>query len=248
MQVDVTTRMGALQAATATGLPILDRMLSGGLRAATPVLDETEIVARLATRALHREHPDSRVSYGALWTGQAWQDKASQGAVSAAVETVVKKVGALLHVHRTEPFEPTATFGGITTGLLGRHERVVVVIDGIEALSASLGGDEARAAQANSSLENRVCAVALELRRIAESGAAILVTTQSRHLDLVAPAATVSAELRGVEGSTSGKNERLLALGARPLELVVRKNHTGPTGIVPLRFIAGAATFEERAP
>ena len=90
--------------------------------------------------------------------------------------------------------------------------------------------------------------VAFELRRIAEGGCAVLVTSQARHADLVAPAATMSADLRNVEGSASPLNERQLALGARPVELMVRKNHTGPTGIVPLRFIAGAATFEERAP
>lgn len=282
MQVDVTTRMGALHPATATGLPILDRMLAGGLRAGTlfavagppgvgktafallvaymasraraatvfasPVLDETELVARLATRALHRDHPDSRVSYGALWTGQAWQDESSHAAVSAAVDTVVKKVGNMFHVHRSEPFEPSAVLAGVAAQLWARHERVVLVVDGIEALSASVGGDALRAGQANASLENRVSQVALELRRLAEGGCAVLVTAQARHMDLVAPAATVSAELRGVDGSPSPLNERQLSLGARPVELVVRKNHTGPTGIVPLRFIAGAATFEERAP
>jgi replicative DNA helicase len=37
-------------------------------------------------------------------------------------------------------------------------------------------------------------------------------------------------------------------LGARPVELVVIKNRVGPTGIVPLSFVPGAATFEERGP
>ncbi|GMV19306.1 MAG: hypothetical protein AMXMBFR56_75300 [Polyangiaceae bacterium] len=282
MQVDVTTRMGALHPATATGLPILDRMLAGGLRTGTlfaiagqpgvgktafallvaymaararaatvfasPVLDETEVVARLATRALHRDHPDSKVSYGALWTGQAWQDEATHGAVSAAVETVVKKVGSMFHVHRSEPFEATASIAAVAAQLWARHERVVLVLDGIEAFSASVGGDATRAGHANSSLENRVSEVALELRRIAEGGCAVLVTAQARHMELVAPAATISAELRGVDTSGSPLNERQLTLGARPVELVVKKNHTGPTGIVPLRFVAGAATFEERAP
>ena len=57
-------------------------------------LDETEMMARLAARALHREHPDSRTPYGAIWSGQAWQDEATRRPVGAAVETVVKKVGA----------------------------------------------------------------------------------------------------------------------------------------------------------
>lgn len=282
MQVDVTTRMGALHPATATGLPILDRMLAGGLRTGTllsvagsagvgktslalffaymaararaatlfvsPVLDETEVVARLAARALHRDHPESRVSYGAIWTGQAWQDVATHAPVSAAVETVVKKVGSMFHVHKTDGFETTSAIAAAAAELWARHERVVVVIDGIETFSAHVGGDRERAAQANAALDNRVGQVALELRRIAEGGAAVIVTALSRHSDLVAAAATLSADLRAIDASGSPLNERHLALGGRPVELVVRKNHAGPTGIVPLRFIAGAATFEERAP
>ncbi len=282
MQVDVTTRMGALHPATATGLPILDRMMAGGLRTGTlfcvagppgvgktafalllaymaararaatvfasPVLDETEIVARLATRALHRDHPDSRVSYGSLWTGQAWQDETTHGPVSAAVDTVVKKVGTMFHVHRTDPFESTQSVASMAAALWGRHERVVLVLDGIEALSVASAGDTERGRLANASLENRISQVAYELRRIADGGCAIVVTSQPSHAELISPAASMLAELRGVEGIAVPPNERLLALGARPVELVVRKNHTGPTGIVPLRFVAGAATFEERAP
>jgi replicative DNA helicase len=282
MQVDVTTRMGALTPATATGLPILDRMLAGGLRTGTlfsvagppgtgktafallaaymaararaatvfvsPVLDETEVMARLATRALHRDHPDSRVTYGSLWTGQAWQDDATSGPVSAAVDTVVKKVGQAFHVFKAEPFEPTATLAQVAATLWGRHERVVLVVDGLEAFSASVGGDSERAQAVNSSIEGRLLQVAYELRRVAEGGCAVVVTVPSRYGDVIAPAATLAAELRNVEGAAVLPNERLLVLGARPVELVVRKNATGPTGIVPLRFLAGAATFEERAP
>jgi DnaB-like helicase C terminal domain len=282
MQVDLTTRMGSLSPATATGLPILDRMLSGGLRTGTlfsiagatgvgktafallvaymaararaatvfvsPVLDETEVMARLAARALHRDHPDSRVSYGAIWTGQAWQDDATHASVSASVDTVVKKVGTTFHVWRAEPFESTVELRNMASQLWSRHEKVVMVVDGVEAFSASVGGDATRAASANSSLENRLSEVAHELRRVAEGGCAIVVTVQARYADLIAPAATLATELRPVEASNVPLAERALALGARPVELVVKKNHVGPTGIVPLRFIAGAATFEERAP
>jgi replicative DNA helicase len=282
MQVDVTTRMGALQPATATGLPLLDRLLAGGLRAGTlftvagppgagktafallvaymaararaatvfvsPVLDETEVMARLATRALHRDHPESRVSYGSLWTGQAWQDDAVHASVSAALDTVVKKVGQAFHLYRAEPFEPTSHLAQVAASLWAKHERVVLVVDGLEAFSASVGGDAARAAAANASVEGRLLQAAYELRRIAEGGCAIVATVSSRYGDLVTPAASLAAELRTIEGVAVPLNERLLVLGARPVELVVKKNSTGPTGIVPLRFIAGAATFEERAP
>lgn len=282
MQVDVTTRLGALTPATPTGLASLDRMMGGGLRSgalvsisgmpgsgktamaltlaymaarsraaviyASATLDETEVMARLSARALHREYPDIKVTYGSIWSGEAWQADATRGPVSSAVETVAKKVGALLHLHRIEPFDGTETIRRPAADLWGRHERVVVVIDGIEALSAAVGDDEELAAQVNSSLEGRVVQVAYELRRIADRGAAFVVTVSPRYAELVMSAATFATEMRGLESAPVPVSERALALGARPVDLVVRKNHMGSTGIVPLRFVAGAATFEERAP
>lgn len=280
MQVDVTARLGAQAPATPTGLPVLDRLLGGGLRTgmlvaisgatgigktalalnlaymaarskaavlfASATLDETEIVARLASRALHREYPESRTSYGAIFTGQAWQDAATRGPVSSAVDTVAKKVGALLHFHRADPFESTTLLRRAAGELWDRHDRVVVVVDGIEAWAAHCGGDAGRAAQANSSLDSRVSVVAHELARLGR-GAAVVVTVSGRHAELVAPAATFSAEMRGLSSGLAA-TEQALALGARPVDLRVRKNQLGPTGIVPLRFVAGAATFEEHAP
>lgn len=272
MQVDVTTRMGALTPATPTALPSLDRLLAGGLRRGTLMavtgpsgigrtafvlllayiaarsraavlfssvsLDETEIMARLAARALHREHPDSCTSYGAIWSGEAWQDDNMRRPVGRAVETVVQKVGPMLHVHRGRPFEPLSTLVGLAAQLWERHERVVVVVDDVEAFSAS----------AKSAHEDRVTQVAFELRQAAENGCAVVLTALSRHADLVAPAATLAAEMRAVSQAPVPMDDRLLALGARPIELVITKNRVGPTGIVPLSFVPGAATFEERAP
>jgi hypothetical protein len=216
---------------------------------ASTTLDETELMARLAARALHREYPDSKTTYGTLWTGQAWQDDETLGPVSAAVDTVCKKVGNHFHVHRADPFETTSTLRRHAAALWGRYDRVVMVVDCLEAFSASTGGDRERAYSANSSLEGRIAEVAFELRRIADEGCAVVTTVQSRSADLVSPAATLAAEIRTLEtASPVPVSERFLALGARPVELMVRKNHVGPTGIVPLRFIAGAATFEERAP
>lgn len=282
IQVDVTTRLGAPEKATGTGLPMLDRIMAGGFRSGTlltiagapgvgktalalflaymtarartatvfvsPVLGETELVARLAARALHREQPESKTSYGAIWTGQAWQDDSVRGAVTSAVETVVKKVGGMFHVWRAEPFEPTSTLSQVASQLWARHERVVVVIDGIDAFSAKGTGDAIGRTTANACIDSRVQQVAYELRMMAEEGCAVVATLPSRFSDVVSPAATVAAELRNVEGSAVPLVERQLALGTRPVELVVRKNHVGPTGIVPLRFMAGAATFEERGP
>src|SRR5678815_2254022 len=88
IQVDVTTRLGAVAPATTTGMADLDALLGGGLRSGTHLLvtgapgvgktafalmlaymaarskaavlfssvglDDTEVVARLAARAVHR--------------------------------------------------------------------------------------------------------------------------------------------------------------------------------------------------
>lgn len=282
MQVDVTTRLGAPEKPTGTGLPLLDRMMAGGFRSGdlvtiagapgvgktalalflaymtarartatvfvSPVLGETELVARLAARALHREHPESTTGYGAIWTGQAWLDDSVRAAVTASVETVVKKVGGMFHVWHADPFEPTSTLSQLASQLWARHERVVMVIDGIDAFSATGSGDAVGRTAVNACIDSRVQQVAYELRLIADEGCAVLATLPSRFAEVVAPAATVAAELRNVEGTAVPLVERQLALGTRPVELVVRKNHVGPTGIVPLRFMAGAATFEERGP
>jgi hypothetical protein len=209
-------------------------------------LDETEVMARLAARALHREHPDSKTPYGAIWSGQAWQDDATHRPVSDAVETAVKKVGAFLHLYRAEPFASTALLADCAAHLWTRHDRVILVVDDIEAFSA--GFDANRASEANSSYHNRIAEVAFELRRICDQGCAVVATVLARNAELVSPAATLAAELVTRESTPSAISERMLALGARPVDLVITKNRVGPTGIVPLRFIPGAATFEERAP
>ena len=210
-------------------------------------LDETEVMARLAARALHREYPDIRTPYGAIWSGQAWQDEATRRPVGTAVETVVKKVGSHLHLHRAKPFESTSTVAQLVSHLWGRHERVVLVVDGLEGFCVG-GGESKRASVANSSYDGRVAQVAYELRQLADEGCAVVATVQARNAKLVTPAATLSAEVRALESAPTAMPERLLALGARPVDLAVIKNALGPTGIVPLRFIAGAALFEERAP
>lgn len=210
-------------------------------------LDETEVMARLAARALHREHPDALTPYGAIWSGQAWQEDATRRVVNAAVETVVKKVGAHLHVHRAEPFESTYDLGNAVAHLWDRHDRVVLVVDGAEAFCAA-DAEGRHSVQANGSIHGRVAQVAYELRKLSGQGCAVVITSQARFADLVSPAATLSAELRTAERTATPMASRLLSLGARPVDLVVTKNAVGPTGIVPLRFVAGAAMFEERGP
>jgi RecA/RadA recombinase len=281
MQVDITSRMGALHPATPTGFSKLDRLLVGGLRTGTLMavcgapgvgrtafclllaymaararaavaftsvaLDETEVMARLAARALHREYPESRTPYGAIWSGQAWQDDFTRRPVAAAVDTVVKKVGAQLHLYKAQPFESTAELADIAAHLWGRHDRVVLVVDDIEAFAAG-GVDAEHFAAANAGLDSRITQVAYELRRIAEQGCAVVTTALTRNAHLVCPATTLAGELCAREDAKEPSDERLQALGARPLQLLVRKNRVGPRGTVPLLFIPGAATFEERTP
>jgi predicted ATP-dependent serine protease len=272
MQVDVTTRLGALSAATATGFPSLDRMLRGGLRTGTVVaiagapgvgrtalalligymaarakagvvfasasLDATEIVARLAARALEREYPDAHTPYGMIWSGQAWQDATTHRALADAVETVVKKVGAQLHLYRAAGLESTNSLAQCAAHQWSRSERAVLVVDDIEAFSAEGVGQMAHAAAANASMEGRVTHVAYDLQRIAAQGCSVIFTTLSRHAELVAPAATLAAELRLAPDAASEPEER-------SMELSVYKNRVGETGIVPLRFVPGAGLFEE---
>ncbi|HEY2405290.1 MAG TPA: DnaB-like helicase C-terminal domain-containing protein [Polyangiaceae bacterium] len=281
MQVDVTTRLGALSAATPTGFRSLDAMLSGGLRSGTVLtitsapglgrtalclliaymaartragvvfasvsLDATEVMARLAARALHREYPDAQTPYGVIWSGQAWQDAATHRAVSDSVETVVKKVGSQLHLYRAAPFESTSSLAECAAHQWSRHERAVLVVDDIEAFSAVGGGAAAQFAAVNGSLDSRITQVAYDLRRIADQGCAVIVTGLARHADLMAPAATIAAQLLPGEVRTSNAPEMKRSLGARPVDLIVSKNRIGPTGVVRLRFVPGAGTFEERA-
>jgi predicted ATP-dependent serine protease len=212
-----------------------------GVVLASASLDPTEVVARLAARALHREYPDARTPYGMIWSGQAWQDAATHRAVADSVETVVRKVGSQLHLYRALGLESTSSLAECASHQWSRHERAVLVVDDIEAFSATGDGSLAHIAAANGSMEGRVTHVAYDLRRIAEQGCAVIFTALARHSDLIAPAATLAGELRGVPGAPNDQN-------GRAMEFVVYKNRMGETGIVPLRFMPGAGLFEERDP
>ena len=281
MQVDVTTRMGAMGLPTTTGIEPLDRLLAGGLRPATMLsiggtpgcgktalalliaymaararaavifasatLDETEIVARLTARAMYREYPESETPYGSIWSGEAWQDDFTRQAVGTSVNVAIRKVGDLLHLLRTRSMDSTAEIGAAAAYLWSRHERVVVVVDGIEAFSAAAGGDAVRAAGVNADYSNRISQVAHEFRQLAENGCAMVVTCQARSQHLVLPAATAGCELVDAAMPTVGSSMREDALGAREVVLTLVKNHVGPRASIPLRFIAGSSVFETPA-
>jgi predicted ATP-dependent serine protease len=212
-----------------------------GVVFASASLDATEVMARLAARALHREYPDAHTPYGMIWSGQAWQDAATHRAVADSVETVVKKVGAQLHLYRASGLESTNSLAECASQQWSRHERAVLVVDDIEAFSSTGDGSIAHAAAANGSMEGRVTSVAYDLRRIADRGCAVIFTTLARHAELVAPAVTLAGELHEVPNVPRDND-------ARSMEFAVYKNRIGETGVVPLRFVPGAGLFEEQAP
>jgi hypothetical protein len=212
---------------------------------ASAALDETELVARLAARAMYREYPESETPYGAIWSGDAWQDDFTRVAVGTSVNVAIRKVGQLFHLFRARPFDTTLEIGAAAAHLWGRHERVMLFVDGVEALGAAMGGDLARAATVNADFSNRMTQVGYELRSLAEGGCGVVVTVESGHAEWLLPSATVAAELRPASMHREFSVSRDRALGAQGIDLVITKNHLGPTGTIPLKFIAGGAVFEE---
>ena len=236
---------GSGRTAVALSLAYLAARARAGVVVAGAAVDPTEIVARLAARALHREYPDALTSYGEIWTGQAWADDASRRPIADAIETVMKKVGTQLHLFRGTGLETTQALAECVAQQWARSERVVLVVDDVEGFLAMGDGGATRAALVNTSFEARMTQVGYELRRIAEQGACVIATVLSNHLPLLSPAATVAVELEAREAPVAESTERLRKLGARTLLLKVSKNRVGSTGDIPLSFIPGAATVEE---
>ncbi|HET7545064.1 MAG TPA: DnaB-like helicase C-terminal domain-containing protein [Polyangiaceae bacterium] len=215
-----------------------------GVVFASASLDATEVMARLTARALYREYPEVNTPYGMIWSGQAWQG-ATHRAVADSVETVVKKVGAQLHLYRARGLESTQALAECAAQQWSRHERAALIVDDIEAFSASGNGSVAHAAAANSGMDGRVTHVAYDLRRIADQGCSVVLTTLARHAEFVAPAVTIAGELRPLPHAPApGPLEE----EGRAMELYIYKNRIGETGSVPLRFIPGFSLFEESKP
>ncbi|HVU04436.1 MAG TPA: DnaB-like helicase C-terminal domain-containing protein [Polyangiaceae bacterium] len=205
-------------------------------------LDETEIMARLTARALHREYQNVSATYGTIWSGQSMQDPALRGPISSCLATVAKKVGEHLYLHAAEPMEDVASLADHAAFLWARNERVVVVVDGAEAYSA---GELSGTPGALGTYDARLCLVAYELSRLAAQGCAVITTCSSENANILEPAATVFAELRG-NRDTAPKPTKKKGIDSRPLDLVVLKNRLGPTPTVPLTYSAAASVLEER--
>ncbi len=235
---------GSGRTSVALALAYLAARARAGVVLAGAAVDPTEVVARLAARALHREYPDARTSYGEIWSGRAWKDDASRRPIADAIDTVMKKVGTQLHLFRGTGLETTQALAECVAQQWARSERVVLVVDDVEGFLAMGDGGPTRAALVNASFEARLTQVGYELRRIAEQGACVIATVLSEHLSPLSPAATAVLELQpGAVLAEQG--ERLTALGARELNLVVTKNRLGNTGAVPIHFVPGAGTVEQ---
>src|SRR5215207_5155385 len=237
---------GSGRTSVALALAYLAARALAGVVLAGAAVDPTEVVARLAARALHREYPDARTSYGEIWTGQAWADDASRRPIADAIDTVIKKVGSQLHLFRGTGLETTQALAECVAQQWARSERVVLVVDDVEGFLAMGDGGMTRASLVNGSFEARMTQVGYELRRIAEQGACVIATVLSHHLPFLSPASTVAMELESSEAPAHELTERLRKLGAQNLQLKVSKNRVGSTGEVPLSFIPGAGTVEER--
>src|SRR5688572_21851137 len=221
---------GSGRTSVALALAYLAARARAGVVVAGAAVDPTEIVARLAARALHREYPDASTSYGEIWTGQAWALDASRRPIADAIDTVMKKVGGQLHLFRGTGLETTQALADCVAQQWARSERVVLVVDDVEGFLAMGDGGTARAALVNGSFEARITQVGYELRRIAEQGACVIATVLSEHLPSLSPASTVAMELESSEVPAHELTDRLRKLGAQNLRLKVSKNRVGSTG------------------
>jgi RecA/RadA recombinase len=189
-------------------------------------LDDTELLARLASRALRRTYPSSEVTYGDIWSGGAQRSDAVRRAISTAVDTVVEKVGPHFYFARLLPGESLSDVAERCTQLFARYERIVLVLDDIEGLVTK-----------ETTLEARLVSAAYDLKEIADHGCAVVFSVLARHAELVAPAATAMLALRPRDSGPGG---------AGILELSVTKNRLGPVGSLDLQVVLSASEFRDR--
>jgi RecA/RadA recombinase len=230
--LSLTGQPGVGKTALALLIAYMAARTRAGVIVTSAALDETEVVARLAARAINREYPSARMSYATIWSGEAFAHDETRRVVNAAVETVHQKVGGYLHLGRLLPGNPLHTLADQLGVFWARHERLVVVVDDLEAAIAdpSLPGGD---------LPSRLLDAAFALRALAERGATVICTCLDRHADLVAPAASVCARLvRTAQGDR----------GEWAAELVLSKNRLGPSGAVPLQLTPGTMQLVERRP
>jgi hypothetical protein len=188
-------------------------------------LDETELVARLAARALRKSYPSSELTYGDILSGNALTDTV-RSAVSAAVETVVEKIGQHFYFSPLAGGTSLAEWVKRSFQLWGRHERMVLVFDDLEGLLAP-----------GEPLDAGLLRVGYELKALTEHGCSVVFTVLDVHTPLIAPTADALVKL------SSPVNHS--AAGPKSLEMQLFKNRLGPTGAVSLEVLFGATEFHE---
>jgi RecA/RadA recombinase len=224
MVVGLLGAPGAGKTSLALAMAYMAARTQAGVAFAGRSLDDTEIFARLAARALRRSYPASEVTYGDIWSGTAFRGDEVRRAISDAVGTVVQKVGAHLHLARVGPREPLAEFTARSAVLWARHERVLVFVDDVEGLVVPERG----------SLEGQLVGISYELRELAETGCTVVYTALSRHEELLSPASTLLVKATPLE--PVGKHRI-------PLELRVLKNRLGPSATIIVQALFGALEF-----
>jgi archaellum biogenesis ATPase FlaH len=217
---------GSGRTALALMMAYMAARASAGVVFATRGVEETELVARLAARAVRRVYPASEVTYGDILAGGVTANDTVRRAVSDAVETVIQKVGAHLHLARFSAGDTLALLLERSTPLWARYERAVLLVDDIEGIAVSEAGD----------LDTRIAATAYALRQVADQGCAVVLTALDRHAELVAPAATM------LVGVAPGEVDDGKAVS---LALNVRKNRVGGIGRVLVRALFAASEFSE---
>jgi hypothetical protein len=196
-----------------------------GVAFAARSLDDTEVFARLAARALRRSYPASEVTYADIWSGTAFGGDQVRRAISDAVGTVVQKVGSHLHLARLVPGEPLALLASRAAALWARHDRVLFFIDDVEGMVTPERG----------SLEAQLVALGYQLRELADTGCTVVFTALARHRDFLAPGASTVIRV------TSQPSPALPV----PVELRVEKNRLGPVGTLGLTALFGALEFNQ---
>jgi hypothetical protein len=216
---------GSGRTAVALMLAYMAARTQAGVCFAARGLDETELVARLAARALRKSYPSSELTYGDILSGNALTDTVRR-AVSAAVETVVEKIGQHFYFSRLPGGTSLGEWIERTVQLWGRHERMLLVFDDIEGLLAP-----------GEPLDSGLLRIGYDLKALAERGYSVVFTVLEVHTPLIAPTADALLRLTS-PGLTSTQQPRRL-------ELQLIKNRRGATGAVSLEVLFGVSEFRE---
>ncbi|HEX3777561.1 MAG TPA: DnaB-like helicase C-terminal domain-containing protein [Polyangiaceae bacterium] len=273
MQVDVTTRLGALSPATTTGFSSLDRMLSGGLRTGTVLsISGMPGVGRTAF-ALLIGYMAARAKAGVVFASAALD----------ATEVVARLTARALY--REYPDAHTH-YGMIWSGQAWQDAATHrAVADSVETVVKKVGAQfhlyRASGLESTNSLaecaahqwsrSERAVLVVDDIEAFSAAGDGSASHAAAANGSMEGRVTHVAYDLRRIADqgcsvifTTLARHADLVAPAAtlagelradsatvseaseRSLEFSVYKNRIGETGVVPLRFVPGAGLFEER--